>query len=103
MEKELKDKFNNSIRIAEKQWSHIIKVHPEVQPYKDRVADVLANPDLVKKSKRNGDIFLYYHYYKDIYEGKHLLAVVETKHKKLLLTCYITDRIKEGDIIWKKD
>ena len=41
--------------------------------------------------------------YKDIYEGKYLLAVADIRNKKLLLTCYITDRIKQGDTIWKKD
>ena len=42
-------------------------------------------------------------YYRDIYEGKYLLAVAETKQKSMLLTGYITDRIKKGDLVWKKD
>lgn len=102
MEKGFEDKFRNKIKLTDEHWSHIVKEHPEVEPYKNRLADVLSNPDLIKRSKRNKDTFLYYRYYKDIYEGKYLLAVSKTSDK-LLLTAYITDRIKEGDIIWKKD
>lgn len=103
MEQEIKDRFNNKIKLTDKQWNHIIKEHPEAEPYKNRLSEVLGKPDLVKRSKRNKDTFLYYHYYKDIHRGKYLLAVAETKEKSMILTCYITDRVKEGDIIWKKD
>lgn len=97
---DFKDKFGSIIKLTDKHWSHIIKEHPEVGAYKSRLSDVLTKPDLVKRSKRDKDTFLYYRYYKDIYKGKYLLVVARDG---LLLTCYITDRIKEGDIIWKKD
>ena len=103
MEEDFKDKFNNTIKLTDKQWSHIIKEHPEIESYKDKLSDVLKNPDLVKKSKRDKDTFLYYRYYKGIYKGKYLLVVARTKNNPMLLTCYITDRIKQGDLIWKKD
>ena|SRR3989338_4638003 len=102
MEEEFIDKFNNKINFTDKRWNHIIKEHPEVEPYKDKLSEVLKTPDLVKRSKRDKDTFLYYRYYKDIYKGKYLLAVAR-KSDKMLLTCCITDRIKEGDLIWKKD
>ena len=101
MEEEFEDKFDNIIKLSDKQWIHIIKEHPEVQPYKNRLSDVLSRPHLVKRSKRDKDTFLYYRYYKDIYKGKYLL-VIERTRDRLLLTCYITDRVKEGDLIWKK-
>lgn len=103
MEEVFEDKFKNLVKLTDKQWIHIIKEHPEIEPYKDRLSEVLIKPDLIKRSKRDKDIFLYYKYYKDIYKGKYLLVVAGTKDKQILLTCYITDRIKEGDIIWKKD
>ena len=98
----LKDKFDNNVKLTDKQWDHIVKEHPEVEPYRGRLSEALSKPDLVKRSKRNKDTFLYYRYYKDIYEGKYLLTVAETKEKSMILTCYITDRIKKGDLIWKK-
>ena len=103
MEKEFIDKFRNIIKLTDKQWSHIVEEHPEIEPYKNRLLEVLSNPDLVKRSKRNKDTFLYYRYYKDIFKGKYLLVVARTKSKSMLLTCYITDRIKKGDLIWKRN
>ena len=102
MEAGFKDKFKNIIKLTDKQWKHITTEHPEIEPYKNKLADVLGKPDLVKRSKRDKDTFLYYRYYEGIYGGKYLLVVARIKDK-LLLTCYITDRIKEGDLIWKKD
>jgi|SRR3989338_2154704 len=103
MKIEFNDKFGNRIKLPKRRWNHIISEHPEVKPYKEILREVLQKPDLVKRSKRNKDTFLYYRYYKDIYDGKFLLAVAKTKSNPELLTCYITDRIKEGDVIWRKD
>lgn len=58
---------------------------------------------MIFRNSRDKDTFLYYQYYNDIYKGKYLLVVAKIKDKPILLTCYITDRIKEGEIIWKKD
>ena len=102
MEEKFEDKFGKTVNLNDKHWNHIIKEHPEILPYKNRLSDVLRNPDLVKRSKRDKDTFLYYLYDKDICQGKYLLVVANTKDT-LLITCYITDRIKEGDTIWKKD
>ena len=99
MEEVFKDKFGNIINFTDKHWNHIIKEHPEIEPYKNKLSEVLLNPDLVKRSKRDKDTFLYYRYYK----GKYLLVVARTKNNPILLTCYVTDRIKKGDLIWKKD
>ena len=103
MEEEFTDKFNNKIRFTDKRWNHIIKEHPEAESYKNRLSDILKNPDLVKKSTRDKDTLLYYRYYKDIFRGKYLLVVARPKGDKMLLTCFITDRIKEGDLLWEKD
>ena len=103
MGEELYDKFGNSIKLPDKRWKHIVSQHPEIEPYKDKLPDVLKNPNIVKRSKKSTDTFLYYRYYKNIYNGKYLLVVARTKDTPLLLTYYITDRIKKGELIWKKN
>lgn len=99
----LKDRFGNILLLKEKHWRYIIEKHPEIGNYKDRLSAVVKDPDIVKRSRRDKDIFLYYRYYKDIFEGKYLLVVGKIEEHPIVLTCYITDRIKEGDFIWKKD
>jgi hypothetical protein len=39
---------------------------------------------------------------KHIYNGKYMCVVVRLE-EKLIATAYITDRIKEGEIVWKKN
>ena len=51
MEEEFIDKFRNIIKITDKQWSHILKEHPEIKPYKNKLFEVLSNPDLVKNKQ----------------------------------------------------
>jgi len=102
MHQTFKDRFNNTLVLTDEQWQHIIEQHPEIGSYKDKIIEVLKTPEVVKRSKRDKDTFLYYKYYKNIYEGKYILVVAEVKLKKAILTCYLTDRVKEGDFIWKK-
>ncbi len=99
----LKDKFGNRIVIANKRLQLIINKHPEIEPYINRIKYILSHPDIVKRSKRNSDTFLYYRFYKDVYQGKFLLVVARTKDNPILSTFFVTDRIKEGEIIWKKN
>ena len=53
MEQEFKDKFNNQIKLTGKQWNHIIKEHPEVEPCKNRLSEVLSKrrPNSSKETK----------------------------------------------------
>ena len=97
------DFFDNYIKLLPSRWKHITKQHPEVKPYKNKIQEVLRNPELVKRSKRDKDTFLYYRYYSNIYNGKYLLVVARTKNEPMVLTCYMTDKIKKGDLIWKKN
>ena len=96
------DYKGNRIELTDERWQHIISEHPEVKKFKDKLSDVLSMPDLVKRSKRSEDVFLYYRYYLEIFGGKHLLAVVKIGLWSFLLTCYVTDRVKGGGAIWKR-
>ena len=69
------DIFEEAIELTDERWKHIIKEHPEIEPYRERIKEVLLSPDYVKKSKRDTEVLLYYKFYDDIYDGKYLLAV----------------------------
>lgn len=88
MPHQFNDKFSHILTLPDAQWKHIIEQHPEVEPYRERLADVLKSPDFVKKSKKDINTFLYYKYYNDIYQGKYLLVVADTALQKEVLTCY---------------
>ncbi len=96
------DIFNNAIELTDERWSHIIREHPEVEPYKEKIQEVLLSPDYVKKSKRDAEVLLYYKFYGDIFNGKYLLVAAKKGLRSFVLTCYITDIIKKGETLWEK-
>lgn len=96
------DLFGNSIELTEERWFHIIKEHPEVRMYKDKIREVLSDPDYVKKSSRNDEVILYYKWYGEIFSGKYFLMIAKKGLRSFVLTCYITDMIKRGETIWER-
>jgi len=88
--------------LTDERWLHIMKEHPEVCRYKEKIQEVLANPDYVKKSSRDVEALLYYRLYDDISNGKYMLVVAKKGFRYFILTCYITDMIKKGVTLWEK-
>ena len=97
----LKDIFGNQIELTEERWHHIIAQHPEITRYLDEIAQTLAQPILIKESRRDELVWLYYRYFGAIYDGKYILVVVKVNKRKFVLTAFITDYIREGEIIWR--
>ncbi|MBA3070986.1 MAG: hypothetical protein FP829_02260 [Nitrospirae bacterium] len=96
------DVFGDSIGLTDERWFHVVKEHPEVNHYKERIAEVLALPDYVKKSSRDEEVLLYYKFYADIFNGKYMLVVTKKGLRSFILTCYITDTIKKGVTLWER-
>ena len=99
----ISDYLGNQIELTVERWHHIIAEHPELKKLRNRLSEILSDPDLVKRSRRDKDVLLYYRYYSDVLGGKYLIVVITLKERPFLLTCYVTDKIKEGDIIWRRN
>jgi hypothetical protein len=102
MEIKYTEKFSGTVELTEERWSHIIKEHPEVLPFKDRIEVVLKEPDYIKRSSRDANVLMYYKFYDDIFNGNYLLVVVKEAIRSFVLTCYITDGIRKGETLWEK-
>jgi len=96
------DRFNRRITLTEERWNHITETHPEVKGMLKDLEETVKDPDLIKKSLFSEDVVLFYRYYKHIYKGKHMSVVVRLDYRSII-TAYITDRIKRGDVLWKKN
>jgi len=61
--------------------------------------NTLEKPSEIRKSKRDELVFLFY-----TEEKKYWLCAVARKNKVegFLVTAYITDKIKEGESLWRK-
>ena len=63
------------------------------------VKDTLFQPDEIRRSKVDKNVFLYY----KRKDNKIYCAVARHEGKEgFLVTAYITDKIKEGEVVWKK-
>jgi len=89
------------IQLEEEQWSKIVKdKHPVMRGKEVLVKDTLTSTDFVRRSKKTKDVFLYYKKSNNYY----ICVVVRHKENKegFIMTAYLTDRIKEGEEIWRK-
>ena len=93
------DVFGSSVRITKERLSHILMVHPEMKEFQDKIADVLMDPDYIKQSTYDEEVVLYYKYFTSI---KKYIIVVVKRHMYFVLTSYMSDRIKKGDVLWRK-
>lgn len=69
--------------------------------YLSKLKQVLANPDEVRHSSYRPDVLLFYRYFDRIKGGKYIVAVVALADN-VVLTAYLTHRIKIGEKYEKK-
>ena len=99
-----KDKFGRAIKLSRVAWEHILKTHPELKEKSDRIKETLISPEIIKRSVYAPNVLLFYKYYKDLYGGKYICVAIKILDEECFIsTSYITDRIKMGEIVWKKD
>jgi len=93
-----------TIRLTEERWQHISE-HPEMTGMRDAVETTLRSPEVVVQSLIGERTQLYYRYYhRTMVGGKYVCVVVVTgRDDAFVVTAYLTDRIKKGDILWRKE
>ncbi len=83
-------------------WEYIISVkHPYIKDMKSDAIATLENPDFIRQSKVDENVYLFYRKIKYHAKNYHM-CVVANKRKGFVITIYITGRIKEGVQIWVK-
>ena len=96
-----RDYRGQSIRLTEERRKHILE-HPEMKSLMSRIEETLSDPQRVIQSLSDKEANLYYKFYVGTKVGdKYLCVVVKTmKQSAFILTAYLTDAIKKGEIIW---
>lgn len=97
---EVKSSLGKMIRTTKPYWQKIVKnKHPKMRGKQSTVMKTLRCPEQIRISKSDDSIHLYYLPYKEYF-----LCVV-AKHLNedgFIVTAYITDTIKEGELVWEK-
>ena len=99
--KTFRDYHGQSIRLTQERQKHILE-HPEMRGMLSRIKETLAGPQRVIQSLSDKDANLYYRFYIGTKVGdKYLCVVVKTvKKDSFVLTAYLTDSVKKGEIVW---
>lgn len=92
--------LNITVRTTKEYWDYIVEIkHCNMRGKEKDVISTLSEPDMIRQSKSDETIFLYYKI-----KEKFLYCTV-VRHENgtgFLITAYMTDKIKEGEIIWKR-
>ena len=99
----LKDFMGNNVRLTSERLAHLLG-HPELQKQESRIAETLLQPDIVVQSQSDETVKLFFRLYSGLIIGdKYLCVVVKySKANIFVVTAYFADRIKKGEVIWKK-
>ena len=103
MASELRDVWGNIVSLTEERRAHLLE-HPEMREQENKVAETLLEPDAVIRSQSDDTVRLFHRSYKGlIIADKHLCVVVKYLEADVfIITAYFTDKVKRGDILWKK-
>ena len=101
--KVIQDCFGRSVRLTEERLAHILE-HPEMVGMEDELARVLQSPSEVRLSRSDDNVKLFYEFYTQTQVGGKWLCVV-VKYgpgDAFVITAYLTDTVKAGEILWPK-
>ena len=101
--KTLKDCFGHAVRLTDERLAHILE-HPEKKDKGAEIERVLREPQLVRRSRSDTSVRLFYEFYaQTIVGGKWLCVVVKYgENDAFVVTAYLTDKPKAGKDLWPK-
>lgn len=96
---EVESVLGKRIRTTREHWKLISEIkHPIIKGHEKEVKETISDPDEVRQSKKDGSVYLYYRKL-----SKYFVCVL-VKHlnsEGFIITAYLADKIKKGDVIWK--
>lgn len=89
------------VRVTHSYWEYIVTVkHPAMTGRQQDVKGTLQNPDEIRVSRSDSNVYLFY---KSEKVSRWVCAVAKRLNGEgFLITTYLTDAIKEGTKIWHK-
>jgi len=92
--------LGKKIRTTKAYWEKIVRdKHPVMRNKEKDVRATLMNAEQIRRSRSDPKVYLYYKR-----RGRRYLCVV-AKHRNgdgFVITSYLTDNIKEGEVVWTR-
>ena len=95
------DCFGHAVRLTDERLAHILE-HAEMRGMEGEIERVLVSPKLVRRSRTDADVRLFYEFYaQTVVGGKWLCVVVKyPQDDAFVVTAYLTDKPKAGEDLW---
>jgi hypothetical protein len=95
------DCFGREVRVTDERLAHILE-HPEMRDMEGEIERVLRMPQMVRRSRSDDAVRLYYEFYaQTVVGGKWLCIVVKyLETDAFVITAYLTDKPKTGEDLW---
>jgi hypothetical protein len=94
------------VELTAERERHIATRHPDLLPaYRARLGEVLADPDIIRRSARSATAHLFSRWYSDMRHGQHIVVIVEGKgslRRYWVVTAYAARRRAAGEIEWQR-
>ena len=99
--KTLQDCFGRQVRLTDERLAHILK-HPEMEGMAAEIEWVLRQPQLVRHSRSDAAVRLFFEFYSQtMVGGKWLCVVIKyEENDAFVVTAYLTDQPKSGENLW---
>ncbi len=98
----LNDVFGRSVRLTGERLGHILE-HPEMIEMEPEIAKVLQEPKSVRRSLSDESSLLFYGWFGNTPVGSKWMCIV-VKYVGMdafIVTAYLTDKIKNGEDVWR--
>ncbi len=97
----LEDCFGRQVRLTDERLAHILE-HSEMKNMEVEIERTLHLPQLVRLSRSDDAVRLFYEFYAaTIVDGKWLCVVVKyAEDDAFVVTAYLTDKPKAGKDLW---
>jgi hypothetical protein len=99
----IRDCFGRSVRLTDERLAHIME-HAELAGMEDEIERLLQSPTEVRRSRSDDNVMLFYEFYtRTRVGGKWLCGVVKyLPNDAFVVTAYLTNTIKPGEVVWPK-
>lgn len=100
----LEECFGTKVRLTDERLAHILG-HPEMQEMEQEIERVLHEPQIVRRSRSDEAVRLFYRFYaQTLVGGKWLCVVVKyITNDAFVITAYLTDKPKAGEDLWPRE
>ena len=100
---DLRDVWRNSVSLTDERRAHLLE-HLEMQGQEGKLAETLLEPEVVILSRSDNTVRLFHRLYRQLVIGdKYLCVVVKYVEGDIfVITAYFSDKVKQGEVLWKK-